>query len=103
MQAARDTLAGFGEWVEEVRAAWKAPGVAVGIVKGDDMVFAEGFGHRNVDEQLPVTPDTLFAIGSSYATCDLRMNIIQKNSRRMSGSHPARLASSRRKTKKPCL
>lgn len=40
------------------------PGVAVGVVERGQLVFARGFGHRDVGRGLPVTPDTLFALGS---------------------------------------
>ncbi len=58
-------LTGLREWVEEVRKDWDVPGVAIAIVKDDEVILSEGFGLRNVKENLPVTPDTLFAIGSS--------------------------------------
>lgn len=41
------------------------PGVALAIVKDDKVIYSKGLGLRNVEKQLPVTPDTLFAIGSS--------------------------------------
>jgi CubicO group peptidase (beta-lactamase class C family) len=41
-----------------------APGVALAVVDGDRVVFAEGFGLANADTGAPVTPDTLFQIGS---------------------------------------
>ena len=40
------------------------PGVAVGVVERGHLVFARGFGYRDVDKHLPVTPDTLFPLGS---------------------------------------
>ena len=40
------------------------PGVAVGVVERGHLVFARGFGYRDVDKRLPVTPDTLFPLGS---------------------------------------
>ena len=40
------------------------PGVAVGVVERGHLVFARGFGYRDVDTHLPVTPDTLFPLGS---------------------------------------
>lgn len=60
-----DTLQGFAEFVEEKRAATKVPGVAVAVIKDDEVVFCQGFGQRNVEADLPVTPNTIFAIGSS--------------------------------------
>ncbi len=61
----KDPLAGFDDWVETVRMDWKIPGLAVSIVKDGQVIYAKGFGLRNVKQNLPVTPDTLFAIGSN--------------------------------------
>ncbi len=58
-------LEGFAQFVNETMEQWQVPGVAVGIVKNDELVYAEGFGYRDIENQLPVTPETLFAIGSS--------------------------------------
>jgi len=44
------------------------PGVAVGVVERGHLVFARGFGYRDVDKHLPVTPDTLFPLGSCSKT-----------------------------------
>ena len=58
-------LEGFSEFAETVRADWAVPGMAVGVVKEGNVVFLQGFGNRDVEKQLPVTTNTLFAIGSS--------------------------------------
>lgn len=63
-QAAKDPLEGLDAFVETLRADWKVPGVGIAIVKGDEIIYAKGFGQRDVGQNLPVTPDTLFAIGS---------------------------------------
>ncbi|MGH2811265.1 MAG: serine hydrolase [Actinomycetota bacterium] len=52
-------------FVEEHREAWEVPGCAMAIVKDDQVLLNEGFGLRNVEKNLPVTPTTLFAIGST--------------------------------------
>lgn len=57
-------LKGFPQLVEKVMKEWEVPGTAVAIVKDGKVVFARGFGYRNVKKELKVTPDTLFAIGS---------------------------------------
>jgi CubicO group peptidase (beta-lactamase class C family) len=54
----------FTPLVRRLMARDQIPGVAVGVVEGGRLVFARGFGHRNVDRRLPVTPDTLFPVGS---------------------------------------
>ena len=43
---------------------WKVPGLAIAIVKDGKVIFAEGFGLRDVKKKLKVTTHTLFAIGS---------------------------------------
>ncbi|MCZ0963969.1 serine hydrolase domain-containing protein [Paracoccus benzoatiresistens] len=40
------------------------PGLAMGIVVGDDLVYAKGFGLRRKDGE-PVDPETVFQIGST--------------------------------------
>lgn len=51
--------------IEETRKAFSAPGVAVAVVRGDEVAYLKGFGLRDVEKKLPVTPDTRFAIGST--------------------------------------
>ena len=53
------------EHVEAQREEFHVPGIAVGAVIDGEVVLAEGFGLRDVEAGLPVTPETLFAFGSS--------------------------------------
>ena len=46
-------------------AETNTPGAAIGIVSGDRLVFAKGFGVSNVETGAPVTPDMLFRLGST--------------------------------------
>jgi len=57
-------LNGLDGFVEQVMKDWKIPGLAVAVVKDGKVVYAKGFGYRDVQKGLKVTPDTLFAIGS---------------------------------------
>lgn len=43
---------------------WKVPGAAVAIVKDQSVLYMKGFGVRELGKNEPVTPDTLFDIGS---------------------------------------
>jgi CubicO group peptidase (beta-lactamase class C family) len=52
------------QFVLEQLAAWEVPGCAVAAVQDGDVVMAAGWGQRDLDAKLPVTSDTLFAIGS---------------------------------------
>src|SRR5207237_7770911 len=50
--------------IEQQREKYHIPGLSVAIVKDDAVIFAKGFGLRDVEKNLPVTENTLFAIGS---------------------------------------
>ncbi len=57
-------LEGFDDFVRATMESWKVPGLAIGIVQDGEVIFLEGFGRRDVDRKLPVTPRTLFALAS---------------------------------------
>lgn len=50
--------------VEALMAAESAPGAAVAVVVGDEVVFERGYGLAALAAGRPVTPDTVFGIGS---------------------------------------
>jgi CubicO group peptidase (beta-lactamase class C family) len=51
-------------FVVEQLAAWEVPGCAVAAVRDGRVELADGWGLRDREAGLPVTGDTLFAIGS---------------------------------------
>lgn len=60
----RKKLDKLRKYVNEIMKDSKVPGLAMGIVKDGEVIFAEGFGFRDLEQKLPVTTKTLFAIGS---------------------------------------
>jgi CubicO group peptidase (beta-lactamase class C family) len=62
--SASDPLTGFDAFVDDAIQAWQVPGLALAIVKKEDVALAKGYGYRDVASKLPVTGKTLFAIGS---------------------------------------
>ena len=50
--------------LEEQREKQHIPGLAFVAVKDDKILFLETLGLRDLDRKLPVTPDTVFPIGS---------------------------------------
>jgi len=58
-------LAQLIEAVEADRVALHVPGLALAVVKDDELVLARGFGLADVEAQRAVTPETIFAIGST--------------------------------------
>ena len=47
-----------------ILSVWKGPGFAVAVVEKNKVIYAKGFGYRDLENKIPVTPKTLFAIGS---------------------------------------
>ena len=58
-------LQGFDGYMKKVLRDWNAPGVGVGIVSGGKLVFARGYGYRDLEKKLPITAKTLFQIASN--------------------------------------
>ncbi|HWO02478.1 MAG TPA: serine hydrolase [Blastocatellia bacterium] len=58
-------LQGFDAFMEKTLKDWNAPGIGVGIVVNDKLVFAKGYGYRDVEKKLPITSRTLFPIASN--------------------------------------
>ena len=50
--------------IDSAMKEWKVPGAAVAIVRDQSVVYMKGFGVRELGKNDPVTPDTLFDIGS---------------------------------------
>jgi CubicO group peptidase (beta-lactamase class C family) len=57
--------AAFDEYVNNAMKTWQVPGVAIAVVKDDQIVMAKGYGVRELGKPAPVDEKTLFAIGSS--------------------------------------
>jgi CubicO group peptidase (beta-lactamase class C family) len=55
----------FDQYVEKAMKEWEVPGLAIAVVKDDRIVFAKGYGVREIGGTGAVNEQTLFAIGSS--------------------------------------
>lgn len=79
---AADPLAGIDTVMQRILKDRKAAGFAVAVVKKDKIIFAKGYGYRDYEKQLPVTPQTLFAIGScTKAFTSSLMGLLNKENR----------------------
>ena len=62
---AKKALEGFDDVITRGLAKINVPGAAIAVVKDNEVIFAKGFGYKDLEQKLPMTPDTLLAIGSS--------------------------------------
>ena len=58
-------LADLDRYIAAGLADWHGAGIAVGIVKDDSLIYARGFGVREVGKPEPVDDRTVFAIASN--------------------------------------
>src|SRR5580704_3798458 len=54
----------IGPFITEQLKIWEVPGCAVAVVRDGEIVLTAGWGRRDVERDLPVTAETLFAMGS---------------------------------------
>lgn len=54
----------FDRYVQKSMASWHCPGTAVAIVKADELLYQNTHGLRDIENQLPLTEDTRFAMAS---------------------------------------
>ncbi|NKB90383.1 MAG: serine hydrolase [Acidobacteria bacterium] len=64
-EQARDALEGIDPIIEKALEDFGVPGLSIAVVADDQLVFAKGYGQRDVENGLPATENTLFAIGST--------------------------------------
>jgi len=54
----------LNEYVRQAMQTFQVPGLALGIIKDDQVIYKEGFGVQSISTQTPVDTKTSFAIGS---------------------------------------
>ncbi|HEK86806.1 MAG TPA: serine hydrolase [Candidatus Aminicenantes bacterium] len=62
---AKKILEGMDPTINKALSDLKVPGLALAVVKDKEVIFLKGYGYRDVENKLPMTPDTLLAIGSA--------------------------------------
>jgi CubicO group peptidase (beta-lactamase class C family) len=58
-------LGDFDAYMAQTLKDWNTPGIGVGIVVGDKLAFAKGYGYRDYEKKVPFTPTTLQPIASN--------------------------------------
>ena len=58
-------IQGLDAYVAAAVKAWEVPGLSIAVVHGDSIVFAKGYGVRELGKPGAVDENTLFAVGST--------------------------------------
>jgi CubicO group peptidase (beta-lactamase class C family) len=57
-------LAGLDTFINRILKEWHAAGVTIAVVEKNKVLLAKGYGYKDYENKVPVTENTLFAIGS---------------------------------------
>lgn len=77
-QSVDERLKEIDAYAEKTQKDWNVPGMAIAIVKDDKVIFAKGYGVRELGKSEKVDENTLFAIASNskaFTTASLAMLI----------------------------
>src|SRR5579864_8479391 len=58
-------LNGFDDYMTQILRDWNVPGIGVGVIVKDKLVFAKGYGYRDYGKKLLFTPTTTQPIASN--------------------------------------
>ena len=58
-------IQGLDAYVAAAVKTWEVPGLSIAVVRGDSVVFAKGYGVRELGKPGAVDENTLFAVGST--------------------------------------
>jgi CubicO group peptidase (beta-lactamase class C family) len=62
--------------LREIIVGWGIPGLAIGIVEGDEILYSRGFGVQSLETQIPVTPESIFGV-ASVSKCFVATAVMQ--------------------------
>ena len=85
-----DALAGFDDFVTATMQQWRVPGLAIGVIRDGEVVLARGFGYRDREARLPVTEQTIMAIGSNSKSFTVTLLAMLADEGRLDWDTPVR-------------
>ena len=62
--AASDQFAAIDKEAQDVLTTYNVPGMAYGLIRGNELIHANGSGVRNLDTRAPMTPQSVMSMGS---------------------------------------
>jgi CubicO group peptidase (beta-lactamase class C family) len=88
--ALRARLDAIEKAIDQKRRELHIPGAALVVVKDDRIVYIKGLGYKDRENRRPVTPDTLFAIGSSTKAFTAMTALMSQDENKLSLDDPPR-------------
>ncbi|HEX8331460.1 MAG TPA: serine hydrolase [Segetibacter sp.] len=77
-------------YIDSLMKDWNIPGLALGIVYKDQLIYGKGYGYRDVQNKLPVTTTTIFPIASNTKLFTATAATMLANEGKLSLDRPVR-------------
>jgi CubicO group peptidase (beta-lactamase class C family) len=78
------SLAAIEKTLDDKRKEFGIPGISLAIVKDDKVIYLKGLGVKDFEKNIPVTPDTRFAIGSASKAFTAMLAVISADEGKLS-------------------
>ena len=59
-----EDMIGLEEYIQSEMETGDIPGLAIAITQGGQLIWSEGFGFKDLESRMPLTPDTPMRVGS---------------------------------------
>ena len=77
-------------YVDSLLKDWNVPGLALGIIYKDQLIYAKGYGYRDMGKKLPVDANTLFPIASNTKLFTATAAVMLADEEKLSLDKPVR-------------
>jgi CubicO group peptidase (beta-lactamase class C family) len=78
------------KFIDSLMKDWNIPGLALGIVYGDQLIYGKGYGYRDLEKKLPVQTSTIFPIASNTKLFTATAACMLANEEKLSLDKPVR-------------
>lgn len=78
------------KYIDSFMYAWNIPGLALCIVYKDQVIYAKGYGYRDLENKLPVNAQTIFPIASNTKLFTATAALLLQDEQKLNLDKPAR-------------
>lgn len=83
-------LPAIDKYIDSFMHTWNIPGLALCIVYKDQLVYAKGYGYRDLENKLPVDAQTIFPIASNTKLFTATAALLLQEENKLNIDKPAR-------------
>ena len=86
----QNSFPGIDRYIDSLMNDWNIPGLALGIVYNDQLIYSKGYGYRDLEQKLPVQTNTIFPIASNTKLFTATAAVMLQEEGKLNLDNPAR-------------